>query len=168
MPRRRESQLGKMLESYGVSSSGGHIGVLSHLLDKDGTPTPEYYESRALQRIGTRDPKSRAKFDRRSRRFEARLLNEHAFIHGQRFREPEFRASYDSPGNGGKDGISEVERTYGKDVLGGRPLSIVIEDLRAFRKTDKAFAKHFSREEVDHIARHLTIKALRNAKLGAA
>ncbi len=159
MTRRRPAQSGidQALERYGVSPSGGSIGVLSF---------KEFELGRKLQRIGTKDPTSRRKFDRRSRRVEAQLLNEHAFVHGQRFGEPEFYEWYLR--NPGTDALSQVERFYFKDFQNGRPLSFVVEDLRSFRKTDKAFAKHFSPEEIDHIARHLTIKALRDAKLGAS
>ena len=161
MSRRRGTQSGidSYLESQGVSPSGGRAGVLGHL-------TPEEFEQfRKLQRIGTKDPASRAKFDRRSRRFEYQLLNEHAFIKGERFKEPEFYEWYQR--NPGSDGLAQVEKHYFKDVQSGTPLSFIAEDLRGFRKSSDTFAMHFGSEEINHILRHMTAKALRESKLGS-
>ncbi len=159
MPRRRtQSGIDTYLQSQGVSPSGGRIGVLSHL-----TPA-EFEQFRKLQRIGTKTPESRAKFDRRSRRFELQLLNEHAFIKGERFKEPEFYDWYQR--NPGSDGLAQVEKHYFKDVQSGTPLSFISEDLRGFRKSSDTFAKHFGSEAINHILRHMTVKALRESKLG--
>lgn len=155
MPPRRHAKSGldQALESYGIRPS-----LLSGL-------TPEEYQHfRRLQRIGTRDAQSRTKFDRRSRREEARYLNEHAFIHSQRFREPEFQEFYvRSPG---RDGLAELERFYFGDFQKGVSLSVITSDLRGFRKTDKAYARNFSPEEISHVIGHLTVRALRASKLG--
>src|SRR5438552_486041 len=157
MPRRRRvrSELDQALTRYGISP-----GLLSGLSPAD------YEHFRKLQRISTtKDEAGRKKFDRRTRRDEARILNEHGFVKGQRFSEPDFYEWYLH--NPGSDGLAQVERFYFKDFEKGIPLSFVISDLRGFRKSDKTFARHFSSEEISHISRHLSIKALRLSKLGA-
>ncbi len=176
MPRRRRTQsaIDSYLASQGVSSSGGRTGVLSHLTYRDANGvlhyTPFGEKVRRLQRIGTKDPGSRRKFQNRSLREEAHLANEHAFIHGERFQDPEYHDYYVK--NPGRDAIGELERTYWNVYTKGykgqepRPLSIIAEDLRGFRRTDKAFHNNFSKEEVDHALRHLTVRALRESKLG--
>ena len=177
MPRRRinPSALDAALEKYGAGPSGGKVGVLRHFLNKDGNPTREYYEFRTMQRIGTRDPASRAKFNRRSIRKEMYLSDEHAFIHGLRFSEPDYRDFYNR--HPGRDGLGELEATYWDVYQRGykrdkeprpRPLSLIAEDLRDARRNDKTFHDHFSDEEINHVLRHITIRALRQSKLGAS
>jgi len=131
-----------------------------------GLSPAEYEHFRKLERIGTKDSSARKKFDRRTRREEAQILNEHGFVKGQRFSEEAFYEWYlRSPGS---DGLAQVEKHYFKDFQNGIPLSFIISDLRGFRTTDKTFARHFSADEIAHISRHLTIRALRERKLGAA
>ncbi len=152
--RRVRSELDQALTRLEVSP-----GLLS------GLSPAEYEHFRKLERIGTKDSASRTKFDRRTRREEAQILNEHAFVKGERF-SGEFHDWYiDHPGS---DGLAQVEKHYFKDFQNGIPLSFIISDLRGFRKSDHTFAKHFSADEIAHISRHLTIRALRERKLGAA
>src|SRR2546427_11544369 len=104
MPRRRkfQSQIDLVLAKYGVTKSG-RVGTLSHL-------TPEQFtEFRKLQRIGTKDPKYRRKFERRLRRIEARMQHEHSFVYGIRFNEEGFRDWYANPANSGSDGLEQIE-----------------------------------------------------------
>ncbi len=166
MPRRRQpSQLDQTLERYGLTVSGGKVGVLRHFLDANGNPTPEYYRFRALQRIGTKDPKSRAKAERRFNRESRRHNREHAFLKGERFQIfPDWYA--DNPSR--RDALTELEESYWSGEFGylnGRPLSLIAEDLHGFRRDSKEFRRHFEDYEIDHVINNLTLRALRESKL---
>ncbi len=176
MPRRRrvQSRIDQLLASYGITSSG-RVGTLSHL-------TPEQYrEMRAVQRIGTKDEKSRAKFNRRTRRILARTQHEHSILLGIRYNDfPDWYETHgDDSTHAGSDGLEQLETQtldyVNQYLANGAPLSValsnVAENWKAFRgKGQGTFAKHFSSEEIDHVLNHvttdLTIDILRRKKLG--